>query len=228
MSSSDDEHLDRFIASMDTALRESAALGAVPPIEKRKLKTIASECGKKRASSQFLTSLQDRLNRSGIYTEPPLIDSGLRSDDWVLLSTGPFPAAAAFFSKESDLQRFVEACLGTAIFRSLEPFKPDGRKSCCEFRLPNGERIDLLCQERAKSGHGALVAIELKRERRREMIPQMIEYLDALKKKYPLRTVKGIIITGREDQVAATLLKGIKDYDIQWFCYDVTFKKLWP
>lgn len=227
MGNSADDHVGRFIAGMDTELRESAARGAVPPIERRKLRTIASACGK-RASAPFLASLQDRLNHASIYTEPPLIDSGLRLDDWVLFSTGPFPAAAAFFSKESDLQRFVEASLGSSVFRNLEPFKPDGRRSCREFRLPDGRRIDLLCQERGKSGKGALVAIELKREQQRGTVQQMVEYLDALKQLYPLRTAKGLIITGREDQVSATLLKGIVGYDIQWFCYDVSFKELLP
>ena len=212
---------------MNTALRETAARGVVPPIERRKLRTIASAC-EKRASAQFLASLQDRLNQSSVYTEPPLIDSGLRLDDWVLFSTGPFPAAAAFFSKESDLQRFVEACLGSAVFRNLEPFRGGGRRSGREFRLPDGRRIDLLCQERRKSGTGALVAIELKREQQRGTVQQLLEYLDALKQLYPSRTVKGIIISGREDQVAATLLRGIVGYDIEWFCYDVTFKKVSP
>lgn len=221
------DHVDGFISSMDTDLREAAARGAVPPVERRKLRTIVTVCGK-RASAPFLASLQERLNQSSIYTEPPLTDSGLRLDDWVLFSTGPFPAAAAFFSKESDLQRFVEACLGSSVFRNLEPFKPDGRRSCREFRLPDGRRIDLLCQERTKSGKGALVAIELKREQQRGTLQQLVEYLDALKQLYPSRTVKGIIVSGREDQVAATMLKSVVGYDIQWFCYDVSFKKLLP
>jgi len=212
---------------MDAELRETAARGAIPPIERRKLRTIATACGK-RASIPFLASLQERLNQSNIYTDPPLIDSGLRLDDWVLFSTGPFPAASTFFSKESDLQRFVEACLGSSVFRNLEPFKVDGRRSCREFRLPGGRRIDLLCQERAKSGQGALVAIELKREQQRGTVQQMVEYLDALKQLYPTRTVKGLIVSGREDQVAATMLKSIVGYDIQWFCYDVSFRKLSP
>jgi hypothetical protein len=165
---------------------------------------------------------------SRVSTRSRLIDPGLRLDDWVLFSTGPFPAASAFFSRESDLQRFVEACLGSSVFRNLEPFKPDGRRSCREFRLPDGRRIDLLCQERTKSGKGALVAIELKREQQRGTVQQLVEYLDALKRMFPSRTVKGVIISGREDQVAATMLKSVVGYDIQWFCYDVSFKKLLP
>lgn len=227
MSSIADDRIDRFIASMHAELSETAARGARPPIERRKLRTIASACGK-RASATFLAVLQDRLNKSSIYTDPPLTDSGLRLDDWVLFSTGTFPAAEAFFSKESDLQRFVEACLGTSVFRNLEPFKPDGRRSCREFRLPDGRRIDLLCQERTRSGKGALVAIELKREHQRGTVDQIVEYLDALKQLYPARTVKGLIVSGRESQVAAKRLESIAGYDIRWFCYDVKFEKLFP
>ncbi len=228
MSNTASDPVDRFIASMSAELGEAAARGANPPIERRKLRTIVNACGRRSSSVSFLADLEDRLNQAGIYTEPPLTDTGLRRDDWVLFSTGPFPAVSTFFSKESDLQRFVEACLGTGVFRNLEPFTPDGRRSCREFRLPDSRRIDLLCQERTKSGVGALVAIELKREHQRGTVQQLIEYLDALKQLYPSRDVKGLIVSGVEDQVAATMLKNIVGYDIKWLCYNVSFSQVFP
>lgn len=214
-----------FIARMVAALCEDETKGIKPPIERRRLRTITSECGQ-RASSRFREHLHQHLMEAGVYTEPPLVDLGLRLDDWVLFSTGPFPPDAAFFPREKDLQSFVEACLGSGVFRNLESYRPHGRTSCREYRLPNGDKIDLLCQERTRSGTGALVAVELKRERERGTVEQMISYLNALKALFPSRAIKGVIISGREDQVASALLSGITDYDIKWYCYQVTFEQL--
>jgi Endonuclease NucS C-terminal domain len=221
----DGNPVGRFISGMLAALRENEARGVKPPLERRKLRTVTAECHQ-RGSSRFLAQLEERLKEAGIYTEPPLTDSSVRLDDWVLFSTGPFPPDSAFFPKEKDLQRFVEACLGNGVFRNLELFRSPGRTSGREFRLPDGHRIDLLCQERSKSGVGALVAIELKRNHERGTLEQMVGYLEALKQLYPSRHVRGIIISGREDQVAAALLKDVTGYDIGWLCYHVKFDRL--
>ncbi|HQZ72845.1 MAG TPA: endonuclease NucS [Anaerolineae bacterium] len=215
-----------FIELMHEALQADTTKGVTPPIERRKLRTIITDCGQKRGSQQFLARLASRLAEAGIYSEPAIADSGLRADDWVLFSSGPFPPDSAFFPRETDLQRFVEACLGSGVFRNLEPYRGDGRKSGREYLLPDGRRIDLLCQERTRSGVGALVVIELKREHERGTIEQVMSYIDTLKKLHPSRTVRGIIVSGRESQVASTLLKTATGYDIKWFCYRVTFEQL--
>ena len=50
-----------------------------------------------------------------------------------------------------------------------------------------------------------------------------MEYLKALKSMFSSRDVRGIIISGREDQVAATVLSEMGGYDIKWYCYRVSF-----
>jgi hypothetical protein len=211
--------ITRFIANMKEALREAGARGARLPLERRKLRTILSECGK-RASARALTEIEMRLTAEGINTEPKLGDPGLRRDDWVFLSTGPIPPDSALFPREKDLQRFVQACLGSSTFRNLELFKgKEGR----EYRLPDGRRIDLLCQERTRTGTGALVVIELKREHERGTVEQVMGYIDALSERFPKRTVKAIIVSGREDLVASMRLRQVTGYDIRWLCYHVTF-----
>lgn len=206
-------------------LDETEKTGARPPLERRKLRTVTAQCGQ-RANARFLEGLGGRLAEAGIYTEPKLGDLALRLDDWVLFSTGPFPPDSAFFPKERDLQRFVESCLGTGNFRNLELLRLPGRITGREFRLPSGHRIDLLCQERTRHGPGALVAIELKREHERGTVEQMVGYLDALRQLYPERPVRGLIISGREDQVAAGMLKQYSAYQIDWLCYQVEFQKI--
>ena len=136
------------------------------------------------------------------------------------------PARFSLFPRETDLQRFVQACLGSGAFRNLELCKLKGHSSGREFRLPDGRRIDLLCQERSKSGTGALVVIEMKREHERGTVEQVMSYIDALRQLYPSRAVRAIIVSGREDQVASVRLTQVTGYDIKWLCYEVTFNEL--
>jgi hypothetical protein len=221
----DIDQVGTFIERMHADLREDEQKGVRPPLERRKLRTILADCGK-RGSAGVLAEIEARLTEAGIYTEPRLADAGLRLGDWVWLSTGPFPPDSALFPKESDLQRFVLACLGSGAFRNLELYKGKGGISGREFRLPDGRRIDLLCQERKKGGSGDLVVIELKREHERGTVEQVTSYVDALQELYPSRKVRAIIISGREEQVASVHLAQFTQYDIRWLCYHVTFKEL--
>jgi hypothetical protein len=215
--SSDGDQVAAFIDRMAHALREEEKSGAKPPLARRKLRTILADCGKK-GSAGGLAAIADRLTEAGIYSEPGLTDSGLRLDDWVCLSTGPFPPDAAVFPKESALQRFVPACLGSGSFRNLELYKVRGGASGREFRLRGGRRIDLLCQERTRAGSGDLVVIELKREHERGTVEQVMGYMDALRLQFPSRKVRAIIVSGREEQVASARLKQVTGYDIRWLC----------
>ena len=106
--------MNRFIAGIRAALREDEASGAKPPIERRKLKTISAACEQGKTTTKFLSQLDVFLKGAGIYTDPPLLDSSLKLDDWIHFSTGPFPPDSAFFPNERNLQSFVQACLGSA------------------------------------------------------------------------------------------------------------------
>jgi len=213
-----------FIDDMKAALGENAAAGQSPPVERRLLSTITKECGS-RASEKFREQLERRLSESGIYTDPPLTDVGLRLKDWVRFSTESFAPDALLFSSEKHLQKFVESCLGSGVFRNLRLYKGD-RGPGREFRLPDGGKIDLLCEEITRSGPGALVAIELKREQQRGTLEQVVGYLDDLKLLFPGRSVRGIIVSGREDEVAASMLRTVTSHRIDWYCYHVKFGKV--
>jgi len=220
-----DTFLAAFIEEVGRALRESRDDGLDPPIERRKLRTILTQC-RRRGSPRALEEIDRGLTQAGIYTAPRLPDEGLRLNDWVWFSTGPIPPDSAFFPREADLRKFVQACLGSGAFRNLEAARGEGGRSGREFRLPDGRRIDLLCRERRKSGSGALVVIEFKREHERGTVEQVREYIDALRQRYPTRTVRGVIVSGREDQVASARLHDVTGYDIRWLCYEVAFREV--
>lgn len=214
-----------FIEQMRIDLFDDEDEGMIPPIEKRKLRTVLAAC-KHKGTKVFLNRLEGQLEKAGIYTETRLSDSGLLLDDWVLFSTGPFPPDSWFFPREDDLRRFVEACLGKGKFRNLHICRFPGHKSGREYQLGDGRKIDLLCEERTKKGPGALVAIELKREHELGTVTQLIGYMDALRQLYPSRDVKGIIISGREERAESMVLRTVAGYDIEWFCYQVKFDRV--
>ena len=220
-----DKFLAAFIEEIGRALREARDTGLDPPIERRKLRTILTEC-RRRGSPRALEEIDRGLTQAGIYTAPRLPDDGLRLNDWVWFSTGPIPPDSAFFPREADLQKFVQACLGSGPFRNLEAARAEGGRSGREFRLPDGRRIDLLCEERRKSGTGALVVIEFKRKHERGTVEQVMEYIDALRQRHPTRAVRGLIVSGREDRVASARLHDVTGYDIRWLCYEVAFREV--
>ena len=140
-------------------------------------------------------------------------------------SRDPFPPTPLVFRKESHLQQLVLASLGQGVFRNLKPFRSPGNPSGFEYHLPKGRKIDLLCQERTKHSAGTLVAIELKRHNPPDTVDQLVGYIDALRKKFPKREVRGIIISSSENPETTVSLDGRDGYDIEWYRYRVEFEQ---
>ena len=158
------DRLAQFIEQIRRDLAVSRDRGMAPPIVQRLLGTVAAGCGTK-VQAGFLSKLRLQLEGAGLHTEPPLSSPGLRRDNRIRFSTEPFPPDEPLFPRERDLQTFVQACLGLGVmpFRGLRLYQ-EGRKALGrEFRLPDRRRIDLLCEERTRSGHGELVVIEVKK-----------------------------------------------------------------
>lgn len=216
--------MDRFVGELRTALPADAPTDAPLVTERRLLRTVVERCDA-RLSRRFLARLSERLAAKGIYTEPPLESKGLRGRDWIYFASGPFPPDELLFPRERDLLRFVSACIGTGIFRDLRPAK-FARNGGREFRLAGGRRIDLLCEEKSNSADSTLVAIELKQGGERGVVEQLVEYLDALKVQFPNRAVRGIIVTGRESRVGSKVLTSLEGHTIDWFCYEVGFRRV--
>lgn len=158
------DRVAEFVAEMGAALKKAGHGALAPPIVHRLLGRVATRCGVKRVSAVFLQRLATHLRSASIHSEPSLDASGLRRTDRIRFSTQAFPPEPLLFNKERALQDFVKACIGVGPFRDLTLFK-EGRspRDSREFVLPGRTRIDLLCEQKARSGHGDLVAIELKR-----------------------------------------------------------------
>lgn len=219
-------HVRAYVDRTKAALNKGLVAGQRPPIVRRKLGRLLDEC-RKRSSPKALTQIDQAFVEAGLHCRPRLTEPGLRRGDWVLVSTETIPPELLLFRDERQLRTFVKECLGTGPFRNLELFDSGSGSSSEEFRLPDGRRIDLVCQERAKSGPGALVAIEFERGHEQGSAEQLIGYLKALEALYPKRHVKGLVVSGREDRVPdARLPETGQGYDIRWLCYRVSFHEV--
>lgn len=221
-----DDRMNALIHEIKSELEQAEAAGRVAPIERRKLRTLTEACGLKRASPQFLDRLRQQVADAGLFTDPDLGDRGLRSDDYVRFAAQPFPAERTFFPSEAALQKFVKLAIEqrVGIFRNLQLVSKRRAERSIEVILPSRKRIDILCEERTKSGVGALVAVELKREYDRGAPVQVLEYMDELKRLNPGRQVKGMIIEGSAGMADPSIVQFAASKGIRWHVYDVSFR----
>lgn len=214
--------LPAFVEGLAAALKASTSQ---PPVEKRKFSTILSQCGRKHTSVVFQSQLADAIVKKGIHVSPPIADAVVQRKDWIRFSTTPIPPESLLFPSEKDLRQFVVASIGRGVFRNLQLHRENGVLRCREYKLANGKRIDLLCDEKVSSGPTRLVAIELKRGSGAEAAYQIVDYLEGLRRQFKGRQVRGIVITGIDEPVTA-FLTARPDLDITVFRYDVSFRRV--
>ncbi len=215
--------LETYVEDLRESLESQTRAGATAFVMRRKLRTLVGLLGS-RATERVLREIDDVLTAHGVFCQPPLIGNRQSLDEWVELSLEPFTDEPALFALEKDLVAFVEHTLGVGVFRDLVPFTKGESGSAREHRLPDNRRIDLLCEERTRSGPGALVAIEFKRNHDEGAVAQMVSYLKALREQFPDRIVRGIIVSGHENATANELVAALSDFNIQLVVYSVQFR----
>ena len=201
------------------------ALAAAPPecpTVRRKVRRLLADSGRAIVTQSFATDLDRALKASKVFTNRPVIGRPLFQDDWVEFSTRPFPPHAVCFTTEHDLIEFMKRAIGV-----LPPL--DGlREIEQEFTLASRQRIDLLCEARAQSGKGDLVAIEFKRgDPGYGVVAQLDAYLDALAQSTvgKGRVVRGLIISAPDADAQSSA--GARPRNrIDWYVYQVALHKM--
>lgn len=196
------DRVSTFVKAAKKALDARATKG-LPEVKRYRLRSIVSACRTK-ATPRFFAALESQLAASGLHIHPDPSAGRVEPKAWVHLSTAKLAPEDLLFPKERDLQAFVAASLGTGPFQGLRLYRERKRELGREFRLKSGKRIDLLCQEVVS---GDLVAIELKKKLGPEAVHQMLGYIQALAAQYPKRAVRGIIITGKVDDVMLSMIR---------------------
>jgi hypothetical protein len=210
-----------FVAELTAELpatQEADSFATPPTIRQKKLSTVVARCGSRLATAALLKDIEAELARASVYSHRPISSPALKRDDFVKFSRVPFTPDELFFDNEQLLKEFLRAGVG-----SFGPLK-DLELESAEFGLPSRRRIDLLCRERRRDGKGALVAVELKKANQATgVVNQVVRYLKELSA-HPLaagRSVRGMIISGKADDVEARQLKTETEFLVEWFVYEV-------
>jgi hypothetical protein len=208
--------------------KEQHANDVGQPVLRKKLKTLVAEAGYRVLTAGLRSQLVSAFTSAGLHVSPDVSDPAVGQDAFLTISSHPIQPEAFLFQKEVHLERFVEASLGIDCLKNLSLYKhPDGR-SGRQFRL-GSLIVDLLCREALSPQKWGLVAIELKRdEAPRGTLVQMGEYLLELRKAFPGRPVRGIIISSSEDAIDRKVL-GEQDslpFRVDWLRYHVTLKSV--
>lgn len=213
-----------FVAELTTELPapQAADTFATPPtIRQKKLSTVVARCGSRLATAALLKDLEEELARASVYSHRPISSPSLKRDEFVRFSRVPFAPDELFFGNEQRLKEFLRAGVGS--FGPLKDLELVG----AEFGLPSRRRIDLLCRERRRDGKGALVAVELKKASQANgVVNQVVRYLKELSA-HPVadsRSVRGMIISGKADDVEARQLKAETEFRVDWYVYEVSLK----
>jgi hypothetical protein len=213
-----------FVARLHSTLPTpagSTAFALPAHCRRYKARSIVQACGVQRLHEGVLEELAVALAVAGLHSNCVLTSPGLKADDWVQFARVPFRPATAVFDREAHLQTFLLGAIG-----SFGPLKNLHliRK---EYRLKTGGRIDLLCEEVRRDGRGKLVAIELKKQSDDRAATQIVSYLRDLRDE-PIADgrlgIRGVVITGRRDEIGAQLARAHPDLDIKWLQYVVSLE----
>jgi hypothetical protein len=160
-------------------------------VVRRRMAVVGRQCGRARLTSGFLAELETALHRAGIHTDRLLNARSTRQTDWVRFSAAAFSPSEVVFGCEKQLVDLVVNSVGKV------PPLNDLRIVRREYALPSGRRIDLVCEQIARSNNGDIVAVEFKKGRAgAAAVEQLGNYLDELQSTRLAsgRAVRGILL----------------------------------
>jgi hypothetical protein len=190
-------------------------LGDGPPEKRFLLATIRDRCGHRHVSQVFLADLTDELGDLGLYASPALT-SAVDQETWITIQRQPaVPHRVA--PSEAALEAFLMASP-----HSLKGI-PRGAELHKEVRVPGMDRwVDILATTPT-----TVTLIELKQDAGVVGVAQLLGYVDAWMRSADAvgRTVKGILVTGVEDEDTRRAVNNAHaaGHDIEWYVYQLTF-----
>lgn len=213
----DNRHkIEQFVAELH------ASLPATEPTRRRRrhLRVVVRACGYRNIRRELLEVLDADLSAARIAVSPSLLTEDLKPDTVLTFSRAPLHVEARprlrFHNERALGDFFVEN------FRSIDGLE-EFRRVRREYRLPSGQRIDLLFETKS----GDLVVTELKvGHGGRETVAEAFDYVAELRQT-PAgahRTISVLIVTAQPrrelfDDLAAMAAQ--HDVSARWLTYDI-------
>ena len=218
--------IESFVSGISAQLdRQEQTPGASPRATRRRMRTIASNCGWKARSTPRLEALHAALEEAGIYAFPEVTDPEATMDTFVTFSRTDRAARplGKIFVREEGIQKFIQKYY-VDVFRGhsgLDDLTLVGR----EVPLYSGRR-KLLADLVFRTADGVGVIFEFKRGDPELRAPiQLREYMEAALAKFS--NVRGVLVTAKprtealEKVIRREIAAQQKDFPIDWYWYSV-------
>ena len=213
-----------YRAKLDALAEPPQSLGQAPSSW---LRIVLNNAGYAKIHPRILERLGPALTEAGIEPYPSLDDPLLPRDTRLYFFNIPKPGGlaplGALFKTERLLEDFlVDNFSALPLFKGLKLRRR-------QFPLEQGQRIDLLCEER---GTRRLVGVELKHHGPDTgLVNQMSRYMAALtnlaNEEGRDAGARGMVITGQPDLNISAKLRAMctrERYDVSWHLYRASIK----
>jgi len=199
----DADKIGEFVEWIDERIRRDTDRDeAARDFRQLKLSTVISRCGWSNRSAARMELLTARLGERGLHCDPPVTTEDLDRDHWIRFSRMLPPVPVQTPPSEKDLIAYIEAN-----HRLIPPLDQYGPEIEAEFRLPSGDRVDLVIKD-VRRRRWLVVEVENKGAKNREAPAQLCDYMSEVKAKLlpDGYDIEGMIISAEADPRHVELL----------------------
>ena len=226
MNSGHNSAFDRVAAIYQTkAVEQEHPPRTLKDAPKALLKTLVRKAGYMNATITMKQNLQDAFDAAGLTTIPEVTADDVDRDDWIRFfiegTADGLTSPNKLLDTEQQLERYIRNNLP-----SITGLKGWHLAAKPQFRLSNGDKIDLVCKHKTRE----YLVIELKVAEPPESLPyQMSKYLQGLRYDLDKRgehdaPVQGLVITGQGDaDMHRQVVKSCVGYHVGWKLYRRSF-----
>jgi hypothetical protein len=185
-----------------------------------------SRCGWKQRTAQRMRLLEARFRERHVFCAPSISDLTLPRDAWISLQRDPPALPLQRMPTERVLEEYIaknwRLITPLSVYGSADPSKTRVTR---QFRLPSGECVDLLFEDR--SGKRWIV-LELKNQSTKSAVTQLIGYMNQIVDSGQLPagySIEGMIVSPVVDPTQVSLLQSANTPgSVQWLQYETELR----
>lgn len=197
------DKIGEFVEWMDGRIRHDGDRDeSARDVRQLKLSTVIAKCGWANRSASRMELLAARLGERGLHCDPPLTTEDLDRDHRIRFSRMLPPVPVQTPPSEKDLIAYIKAN-----HRLIPPLDQYGPGIEAEYKLPSGDRVDLLIKD-VRRRRWLVIEVENKGAKNREAPAQLCDYMAEVKAKLlpDGYDIEGMIISAEADPRHVELL----------------------
>ncbi len=190
------DKIGKFLDDIDGRIRRDTDRDeSARDVRQMKLSTVISSCGWSKRSASRMELLTARLAERGLHCDPQLTTEDLERDQWIRFARMPPPVPVQTPPSEKDLIAYLHA--NHRLIPPLDQYGPAIEK---EFKLPSGNRVDLLIKD-VRRRRWLVIEVENKGIKNREAPAQVCDYMVEVKAKLlpDGYDIEGMVVSAEAD-----------------------------